>query len=147
MTTLHSGGKFSGKAYETSGGLHGVGISVVNALSESMWVEVARDKKLYKQEFSRGLATSSIQDLGTVSNRRGTTVWFKPDPEIFGVKAKLKPALLYEKTRSKAYLFRGVEIRWFNEVEGSKAPAEDTFHFPNGLADFLNKELEGKENT
>ena len=145
MTTLHSGGKFSGKAYETSGGLHGVGISVVNALSESMWVEVARDKKLYKQEFSRGLATSSIQDLGTVSNRRGTTVWFKPDPEIFGVKAKLKPALLYEKTRSKAYLFRGVEIRWFNEVEGSKTPAEDKFHFPNGLADFLNKELEGKE--
>jgi len=145
MTTLHSGGKFSGKAYETSGGLHGVGISVVNALSESMWVEVARDKKLFKQEFSRGLAVSSIQDLGTVSNRRGTTVWFKPDPEIFGVKAKLKPSLLYEKTRSKAYLFRGVEIRWTNEVEGSKTPAEDKFHFPNGLADFLNKELEGKD--
>ena len=144
MTTLHSGGKFSGKAYETSGGLHGVGISVVNALSESMWVEVARDKKLYRQEFSRGLATSSIQDLGTVSNRRGTTVWFRPDPEIFGNK-KLKPETLYEKTRSKAYLFRGVEIRWTNEVEKSTAPAEDKFHFPNGLADFLAKELEGKE--
>lgn len=145
MTTLHSGGKFSGKAYETSGGLHGVGISVVNALSEEMWVEVARDKKLYKQTFSRGHATSQIQDLGTVSNRRGTTVWFRPDPEIFGEKAKLKPSLLYEKTRSKAYLFRGVEIRWFNEVEGSSSPKEDVFHFPNGLADFLNKELEGKD--
>jgi topoisomerase-4 subunit B len=145
MTTLHSGGKFSGKAYETSGGLHGVGISVVNALSSEMWVEVARDKKLYKQEFSRGHATTAIQDMGSVNNRRGTTVWFRPDPEIFGVKAKLKPSLLYEKTRSKAYLFRGVEIRWVNEVEGSSAPKEDRFHFPNGLADFLNNEMKGKD--
>jgi len=145
MTTLHSGGKFSGKAYETSGGLHGVGISVVNALSETMWVEVARDKKLYRQSFSRGLATSGIEDKGAVSNRRGTTVWFKPDPEIFGAKAKLKPSTLYEKTRSKAYLFRGVEIRWNNEVEGSPTPAEDVFHFPNGLADFLNAEMQGKD--
>jgi len=145
MTTLHSGGKFSGKTYETSGGLHGVGISVVNALSESMWVEVARDKKLYKQEFSRGLATSPLQDMGTVSNRRGTTVWFKPDPEIFGLNAKLKPQLLYEKTRSKAYLFRGVEIRWVNEIESATIPAEDKFHFPNGLADFLENELKGKD--
>jgi len=145
MTTLHSGGKFSGKAYETSGGLHGVGISVVNALSESMWVEVARDKQLYKQEFSRGLSASKLQNMGTVSNRRGTTVWFKPDPEIFGIKAKLKPSILYEKTRSKAYLFRGVEIRWKNEVEGSDTPAEDVFHFPNGLADFLNAKMAGKD--
>ncbi len=145
MTTLHSGGKFSGKAYETSGGLHGVGISVVNALSESMWVEVARDKQLYKQEFARGHATSKLQNMGAVSNRRGTTVWFRPDPEIFGNSAKLKPAILYEKTRSKAYLFRGVEIRWTNEVEGSKAPADDVFHFPNGLADFLSAEMKGKD--
>ncbi len=145
MTTLHSGGKFSGKAYETSGGLHGVGISVVNALSSEMWVEVAKDKNLYKQSFSRGLATSTLENKGAVNNRRGTTVWFKPDHEIFGPKAKLKPATLYEKTRSKAYLFRGVEIRWVNEVEGSSTPAEDRFHFPNGLADFLKNELEGKD--
>jgi len=144
LTTLHSGGKFSGKAYETSGGLHGVGISVVNALSEEMWVEVARDKQLYKQSFSKGLATSKLENLGTVSNRRGTSVWFRPDPEIFGNK-KLKPEMLYEKTRSKAYLFRGVEIRWAHEIAGSKTPAEDKFHFPNGLADFLHKEMEGKE--
>jgi topoisomerase-4 subunit B len=145
MTTLHSGGKFSGKAYETSGGLHGVGISVVNALSSEMWVEVARDKHLYKQSFSRGLAVGGLEDKGTVNNRRGTTVWFRPDPEIFGAKAKLKPSILYEKTRSKAYLFRGVEIRWTNEVEGSSAPAEDKFHFPNGLADFLENEMQGKD--
>ena len=144
MTTLHSGGKFSGKAYETSGGLHGVGISVVNALSEDMWVEVARDKQLHKQSFSKGLATSKIENMGSVSNRRGTTVWFKPDPEIFGDK-KFKAETLYEKTRSKAYLFRGVEIRWHCEVTGTSVPTEDTFHFPNGLADFLHKELEGKE--
>ncbi len=145
LTTLHSGGKFSGKAYETSGGLHGVGISVVNALSEDMWVEVARDKQLYKQSFSRGIATSKLENIGSVSNRRGTTVWFKPDPEIFGPKARLKPELLYTKTRSKAYLFRGVEIRWFCEMEGSSVPVEDKFHFPNGLADFLAIELKGKE--
>ena len=145
LTTLHSGGKFSGKAYETSGGLHGVGISVVNALSEEMWVEVARDKKLYKQTFSRGLAVSKLENLGTISNRRGTTVWFKPDAEIFGAKARLKPELLYTKTRSKAYLFRGVEIRWTNEIESSTTPKEDKFHFPNGLSDFLEVELKGKE--
>ena len=149
MTTLHSGGKFSGKAYATSGGLHGVGISVVNALSENMWVEVARDKKLFKQSFSKGLATSALEDLGTVSNRRGTTVWFKPDPEIFGKNTKFKPETLYEQTRSKSYLFRGVEIRWSCEEStlkpGSTTPTEDRFHFPNGLADYLEGELKGKE--
>lgn len=145
LTTLHSGGKFAGKAYETSGGLHGVGISVVNALSEEMWVEVARDRQLYKQTFSRGLATSKLESLGGVNNRRGTTVWFKPDPEIFGAKARLKPELLYTRARSKAYLFRGVEIRWHCEDLESTAPAEDKFHFPNGLADFLQSELKGKE--
>jgi topoisomerase-4 subunit B len=149
MTTLHSGGKFSGKAYQTSGGLHGVGISVVNALSEDMWVEVARDKKLYKQTFSKGHATSKIQDMGTVSNRRGTTVWFRPDPEIFGASLKLKPEILYRQVQSKAYLFRGVEIRWNCEEaaikSGSGVPTEDKFHFPNGLADYLESELKGKE--
>ena len=149
MTTLHSGGKFSGKAYQTSGGLHGVGISVVNALSEDMWVEVARDKKLYKQTFSKGHATSTIQDMGAISNRRGTTVWFRPDPEIFGKTLRLKPEILYRQVQSKAYLFRGVEIRWQCESDalksGSNIPLEDKFHFPNGLADYLESELKGKE--
>ncbi|MEM9469307.1 MAG: DNA topoisomerase IV subunit B [Pseudomonadota bacterium] len=148
LTTLHSGGKFSGKAYQTSGGLHGVGISVVNALSDNMWVEVARNKKLYKQSFSRGLATSKLEDLGAVNNRRGTSVYFHPDPEIFGEKAKFKASWLYQMARSKAYLFRGVEIRWkcdpFLIKDDSKAKSEEVFHFPNGLLDFLNTALNEK---
>ena len=145
MTTLHSGGKFSNDAYETSGGLHGVGISVVNALSDSMWVEVARDKQLYKQSFSRGIAQGGLEKLGAVSNRRGTTVCFHPDPEIFGEKAKFKPGWLFQMARSKAYLYSGVEIRWKCDPtilpEDSKATPEATFHFPNGLQDFLSASL------
>jgi len=148
LTMLHSGGKFSGKNYETSGGLHGVGISVVNALTEEMWVEVARDKQLYKQSFSRGLPTSKLEKLGS-ANRRGTTVWFRPDPEIFGAKMRFKPSWLYQMARSKAYLFRGVEIRWKCDPEllksESKTPQEETLKFPNGLLDFLMAALEGRE--
>jgi len=149
LTTLHSGGKFSGKAYQTSGGLHGVGISVVNALSDQMWVEVAREKKLYKQSFSRGKPVSKLENLGSVNNRRGTTVGFHPDPDIFGSKATLKPAWLYQMARSKAYLFRGVEIRWKCDESllkaDSKIPAEETFKFPNGLDDFLKASLQEKK--
>lgn len=149
MTTLHSGGKFSNKAYQTSGGLHGVGISVVNALSDNMWVEVARDKKLYKQSFSRGLAQGPIENLGAVHNRRGTTVCFHPDEEIFGDKASFKPAWLYKMVRSKAYLFSGVEIRWKCDAglleEGSKVPAEETIRFPGGLKDFLDSSMKGRK--
>ncbi len=149
LTTLHSGGKFSGKNYETSGGLHGVGISVVNALSDSMWVEVARDKKLHRQSFSRGLPTSQLEDLGAVSNRRGTSVGFHPDPEIFGAKAKFKPAWLYQMARSKAYLYSGVEIRWKCDhaliTEDSKVKPEEKFHFPNGLMDFLQASLHDRK--
>ena len=149
LTTLHSGGKFSDKAYQTSGGLHGVGISVVNALSDSMWVEVAREKKLYKQSFSRGLPTSKLEDLGSVSNRRGTSVGFHPDPEIFGKKAHFKPAWLYQMARSKAYLYSGVEIRWKCApeliAEDSKVKPEDKFHFPNGLMDFLEASLKERK--
>ncbi|MAF97543.1 MAG: DNA topoisomerase IV subunit B [Micavibrio sp.] len=145
LTTLHSGGKFSGKSYETSGGLHGVGISVVNALSDEMWVEVARNKNLYRQNFSRGKATSKLEDLGTVSNRRGTTVYFHPDPEIFGEKAHFKPGWLFQIARSKAYLYSGVEIRWKCDPsiipEGSPAKEEAVFHFPGGLNDFLEATL------
>ncbi|HTW69852.1 MAG TPA: ATP-binding protein, partial [Acetobacteraceae bacterium] len=111
MTTLHSGGKFGGKAYQTSGGLHGVGASVVNALSETMQVEVARDRTLWKQSYARGKPTSKLINAGPVHNRRGTTIRFKPDPQIFG-QAQFQPARLYRLCRSKAYLFRGVEIRW-----------------------------------
>ncbi|MFK7839172.1 MAG: DNA topoisomerase IV subunit B [Bdellovibrionales bacterium] len=149
MTTLHSGGKFSDKAYETSGGLHGVGISVVNALSDNMWVEVARDKQLWKQSFSRGLPTSKLENLGSINNRRGTTVSFHPDPQIFGEKAQFKPAWLFQMARSKAYLYSGVEIRWKCAPEliqpDSKVKAEETFKFPNGLMDFLTTSLEGRK--
>src|SRR6266496_2533776 len=112
MTMLHSGGKFESKVYATSGGLHGVGVSVVNALSESLEVEVARGRKLYRQRFSRGAPLEKLKELGEVQNRRGTRIRFKPDPEIFGKNAAFKPERLFAMTRSKAYLFGGVEIRW-----------------------------------
>jgi len=148
LTTLHSGGKFTGKNYETAGGLHGVGISVVNALSDDMWVEVAREKQLYKQSFSKGLPTTKLEKLGAVHNRRGTTVYFHPDPEIFGNKIKFKPSWLYSMARSKAYLFRGVKIKWSCDEslidKESKVKPEETFHFPNGIEDFLTNSLAGK---
>lgn len=148
MTTLHSGGKFTNKAYETSGGLHGVGMSVVNALSDDTWVEVARDKTLFKQSYSKGKATSGLENLGTVHNRRGTTVCFHPDPEIFGTKIGFKPAWLFQMLRSKAYLFSGVEIRWKCAPElikpESNVTPEATFKFPNGLLDYLETSLKGR---
>lgn len=147
FTTLHSGGKFSGKAYETSGGLHGVGSSVVNALSEWMTVEVFRDKQHYKQSFARGLPTSKLENLGKVQNKRGTSVSFKADPEIFGNKLKFKPSWLYQMARSKAYLFRGVEIRWSCDpslLKDANIPEQDILHFPNGLSDFLKASLQDR---
>ena len=149
MTTLHSGGKFSGKNYETSGGLHGVGLSVVNALSSELVVEVARDKKLWRQTYSRGNPTSKLEDAGAVNNRRGTTVTFSPDPDIFGARSTFKPQALYRMARSKAYLFKGVEIRWSCDPKLLKAddptPAEATFHFPGGLGDYLQASLEARK--
>ncbi len=143
MTTLHSGGKFEGKAYATSGGLHGVGVSVVNALSSETIVEVARDKKLYRQRFSRGNATSRIEEVGAAPNRRGTTVSFVPDPEIFGADAKFSAKRLYELARSKAYLFAGVEIRWKCDpsLASQDVPEQSVFQFPGGLADHLTEQL------
>ena len=145
LTTLHSGGKFSGKNYATSGGLHGVGISVVNALSENLVVEVARDKTLWTQSFSRGLATTKLTKIGSAPNRRGTSVQFRPDEEIFGNKHSFKPAVLFKMARSKAYLERGVEIRWSCDEalikDGDKTPTEAVFHFPGGLGDFLREQL------
>jgi topoisomerase-4 subunit B len=140
LCTLHAGGKFSNKAYSTSGGLNGVGSSVVNALSDLMTVQVARDRELYEQSFSRGIPQGPIRHLGPTQNRRGTTVTFHPDPEIFGHQT-LKPARLYKLARSKAYLFSGVEIRWKSATADGDTPTEATFHFPGGLADFLNDSL------
>ncbi|GAB4137051.1 MAG: DNA topoisomerase IV subunit B [Sphingomonadales bacterium] len=144
VTTLHSGGKFSNKAYATAGGLHGVGISVVNALSSAFEVEVARDQQLYRQRFARGAPLGKLEKLGAIKNRRGTKVTFVPDPEIFGQAARLKPARLYRMARSKAYLFRGVEIRWRCDpalLSDDAAPAEAVLHFPGGLADYLREAL------
>ncbi|WP_135448950.1 DNA topoisomerase IV subunit B [Tabrizicola caldifontis] len=140
LCTLHAGGKFSNKAYSTSGGLNGVGSSVVNALSDRMVVQVARNKELYEQSFSRGIPQGPVRKLGPTPNRRGTWVTFHPDPEIFGHQT-LKPARLYKMTRSKAYLFSGVEIRWKSAIPDGDTPMEATFHFPGGLADFLNDSL------
>lgn len=147
LTTLHSGGKFSGKAYATSGGLHGVGVSVVNALSSNTRVEVARNRELFAQEFSRGLPLGPLQRLGQTPNRRGTSVAFTPDTEIFGDDARFKPARLFRLVRSKAYLFAGVEIRWkcAPQLAGEDVPVEATFQFPGGLADHLTEQLGDRE--
>ena len=139
--TLHSGGKFNGKAYQTSGGLHGVGSSVVNALSDRLDVEVARNKELFAQSFSRGKPLGPIQRVGAAPNRRGTTVTFHPDPQIFGSQ-HFRPSRLMRIARSKAYLFSGVEIRWKSAIPDGEMPLEATFHFPGGLGDFLSDTLE-----
>ncbi|MCH8467492.1 MAG: DNA topoisomerase IV subunit B [Roseinatronobacter sp.] len=142
LCTLHAGGKFSGKAYQTSGGLHGVGASVVNALSDHMRVEVARNRELYAQEFSRGVPQGPVAKIGPAPNRRGTTVTFHPDAEIFGA-LKFRPARLLKMVRSKAYLFSGVEIRWKSAIADGDTPMEAVFHFPGGLADYLREQLTG----
>jgi topoisomerase-4 subunit B len=144
LTTLHSGGKFGGKAYETSGGLHGVGSSVVNALSEQMEVEVARDRILWKQSYALGKPLTKLINAGPVHNRRGTTIRFKPDTSIFGTQ-KFGPARLYKLCRSKAYLFRGVEIRWSCApgIIKDETPAEAVLHFPGGLRDSLEADING----
>jgi topoisomerase-4 subunit B len=145
LTTLHAGGKFSDKVYSTSGGLHGVGVSVVNALSDLLEVEVARDKQLYTQSFQRGLALGSLKNAGAVNNRRGTTIRFHPDPEIFGEAAQFQPTMMYRLARSKAYLFKGVEIRWSCDPKllksGDKTPEAAVLHYPGGLADFLSSAI------
>ncbi len=145
MTKLHSGGKFGGNAYKVSGGLHGVGLSVVNALSEKLVVEVARDKKLWRQEYSRGCPTGPLELVGNVSNRRGTSVTFLPDAEIFGASAALQPNRIYRMARSKAFLFKGIRINWHcaPEVlgEGEATPPFAEMCFPNGLLDFLNYQV------
>jgi topoisomerase-4 subunit B len=148
LTTLHSGGKFGGDAYKTSGGLHGVGVSVVNALSDHLIVEVARERQLWVQSYSRGQPLTRLEAAGPVHNRRGTTVRFHPDPTIFGEDAHFKAATLYRMARSKAYLFRGVEIRWACDPSlprPAEIPQEERLHFPGGLADYLAATLDGRD--
>jgi topoisomerase-4 subunit B len=149
MTTLHSGGKFDSGAYQTSGGLHGVGVSVVNALSERLEVEVARGQMLYRQVFERGAPQGKLETVGPVKNRRGSRLRFKADPQIFKENARFSPARLFRMSRAKAYLFGGVEIRWkcapaLLDANG-KTPPEAVFHFPGGLKDYLAADIEGKE--
>ncbi|MGC1444394.1 MAG: DNA topoisomerase IV subunit B, partial [Xanthobacteraceae bacterium] len=147
MCTLHAGGKFDSNVYETSGGLHGVGVSVANALSDRMEVEVARGQKLYRMAFERGKPKGKLQDAGKAPNRRGTKVRFHPDPQIFGAKAHFKPERVFKMTRSKAYLFGGVEIRWSCAKEllhgVDNVPDKATFHFADGLKDYLSETLAG----
>src|SRR6187402_578682 len=147
MCTLHAGGKFDSKVYETSGGLHGVGVSVANALSERMEVEVARGGKLYAMAFEQGIPQGKLKEMGRTPNRRGTSVRFKPDAKIFGAKAAFKPARLFKMSRSKAYLFGGVEIRWSCDkalLAGVEdVPEQETFHFERGLVDYLTAALHG----
>jgi topoisomerase-4 subunit B len=148
MTTLHAGGKFDSGAYQTSGGLHGVGVSVVNALSERLEVEVARNQTLYRQSFERGHPVTKLETIGKAPNRRGTRVRFRPDEQIFGKGAHFKPARLFRMARSKAYLFGGVEIRWHCAPElieaSSPVPPEAVFRFPGGLKDYLAQDVDGK---
>ncbi len=148
MCTLHAGGKFGSDVYSTSGGLHGVGVSVVNALSERLEVEVARGGQLYRQVFERGKPKSGLEKLGKVANRRGTRVRFKPDPDIFGAKTKFSVQRLFKMARAKAYLFGGVEIRWSCAPEllhaGEDVPAQATFHFVEGLKDYLAASIVGQ---
>ncbi len=145
-TVLHAGGKFDSKAYETSGGLHGVGVSVVNALSDDMVVEVARDQQLYRIKFSRGLVVEDVVPVGRVQNRRGTTTRFHPDPQIFGPTAHFSAGRIFRMTRAKAYLFGGVELRWScdESLASDEVPAKAVFHYPGGLKDYMSARIEGE---
>lgn len=145
LTTLHAGGKFSNKVYTTSGGLHGVGISVVNALSEFMDVEIARNQELYSQSFSKGNPSNKLTHSGKIYNRRGTSVRFLPDKEIFGERIKLKPAFIFKLARAKAFLFSGVKITWVCNVNTQDIPPKAVFHFPGGLSDFLSETTNDSE--
>ena len=143
LTTLHSGGKFSDNVYQTAGGLHGVGISVVNALSSHLNITVYRHGKLYQQSYSRGVPLSKLTSSETSKKLKGTVINFAPDGEIFGNKASFKPTKIYELAKSKAYLHRGVEIDWECELKlaDDKIPAKCIIHFPNGLKDYLDSKI------
>lgn len=149
LTTLHSGGKFSGDSYNTAGGLHGVGLSVVNALSDFLKVEVARDRKIWSQTYAKGKPQEVLREIGNTNNRRGTKIIFHPDPTIFDEGIKFDPSQLYRMARSKAYLFRGVEIRWKCDTNlikpNTETPEKAVLRFPGGLSDYLNSALENRK--
>lgn len=149
LTTLHSGGKFNNKLYQTSGGLHGVGLSVVNALSDSLTIEVIKDKKIWRQTYSKGIAQSVLIEVGTAHNKKGTSITFHPDPEIFVENINFKPHKLYELAKSKAYLFKGVQVKWFCDPSlisaASTVPQEDIISFPGGAKDFLSTHLKSEQ--
>ena len=145
LTTLHSGGKFNNAVYATAGGLHGVGVSVVNALSDYLEVEVARSRSLWRQTYSKGKPTTALELQEGATSRRGTTIRFHPDPEIFGTNLHFRPIALYQMARAKAYLFKGVEINWVCDPsllkENDKVPPTATLHYPAGLVDYLKDQL------
>ncbi|MBM3530939.1 MAG: DNA topoisomerase IV subunit B [Alphaproteobacteria bacterium] len=146
MCTLHAGGKFDSEVYETSGGLHGVGVSVANALSERLEVDVWREQQHHHMAFERGKPKGKLQKLGRAPNKRGTRVRFRPDPEIFGAKVHFKPERIFKMTRSKAYLFGGVKIRWICAkalLHGDEVPEKAEFHFEEGLKDYLAATING----
>ena len=147
MTTLHAGGKFSGKVYQTSGGLNGVGVSVVNALSEKLEIKVIRNQKLWAQTYERGIPTTELTQLKSATKKKGTSIKFIPDTEIFGENNQFSSRRLYELAQSKAYLFRGVKIHWscgLDQKGNHDIPKEKTFHFPQGLLDFLFLQTENR---
>ncbi|RYE12442.1 MAG: DNA topoisomerase IV subunit B, partial [Rickettsiales bacterium] len=144
LTTLHSGGKFSNDSYKTAGGLHGVGISVVNALSDDFSVSVKRNKKIWKQTYSKGIAKTKLlsEDIG--DNASGTIISFHPDPEIFGDHIGFKPKRLYDFAKAKAYLFKNIEIHWkCNEslISNLSIPCFEVIKFPNGIKDYLSQNI------
>ena len=141
VSTLHAGGKFSNGAYETSGGLHGVGISVVNALSENLEVTVIRNKKIYSQKYSRGIVKSNLEYIEKTTKKSGTIVKFTPDPQIFGTNFSLSSDKLFKECQSKAYLLSGVKIEWTCKkelVKNEQTLTNEIFCYPNGIIDFLN---------
>ena len=145
LTTLHSGGKFNNKTYQTSAGLHGVGLSVVNALSSKLLVQVIREGKLFEQEYSRGKPINNISPGKNPSKiAHGTIIHFTPDDEIFD-NVEFDPSRLYKLARSKAYLFGGVKIHWHCEITTEEIPENEVICFPAGLTDFLNYRLIDQE--
>ncbi len=153
LTTLHSGGKFTTNVYQTSGGLHGVGISVVNALSQEMYVRVLKNNNGYQQSFSEGRVTSKLTNIPVndlkIDGTSGTVVEFVPDTKIFGENVSFKPVKIYRFVRSKAFLFKGVKIHFYCDpsliTEDMNIKSQDVFYFPNGLTEFLGDVIKNKK--
>ncbi len=144
MTTLHAGGKFDNESYKTSGGLHGVGISVVNALSEHLKVQVVRDKNLYIQEYELGKPVTKLEKKGSTKANDGTSITFKPDYTIFDPTINFEASEIIEIIKTKAYLVGGLKINWQNNTDPDPELQSLSFYYPNGINDFVNEELDKK---